>query len=78
MARHSSSHATTASSSTSLVRPVNASTITTSTGSTAMRLMPALNAAFCTGGVQLIVVPIDYSENPTVLINELRSAALDR
>jgi acetolactate synthase-1/2/3 large subunit len=43
-----------------------------------MRLMPALNAAFRTGGVQLIAVPIDYSENTTVLINELRSAALDR
>jgi acetolactate synthase I/II/III large subunit len=38
----------------------------------------ALNAAFRTGGVQLIAVPIDYSENTTVLINELRSAALDR
>jgi acetolactate synthase I/II/III large subunit len=43
-----------------------------------MRLMPALNAAFRRGGVQLIAVPIDYSENTTVLINELRSAALDR
>jgi acetolactate synthase I/II/III large subunit len=45
---------------------------------TADGLIPALNAAFRTGGVHLIAVPIDYSENTTVLINELRSAALDR
>jgi acetolactate synthase I/II/III large subunit len=45
---------------------------------TADGLIPALDAAFRTGGVQLIAAPIDYSENTTVLINELRSAALDR
>jgi acetolactate synthase-1/2/3 large subunit len=40
-------------------------------------LIPALNAAFRTGGVHLIAAPIDYSENIRVLIDELRSAALD-
>jgi acetolactate synthase I/II/III large subunit len=45
---------------------------------TADGLMPALKAAFRMGGVHLIAAPIDYSENTTVLINELRSAATDR
>ena len=35
-------------------------------------LVPALNDAFAAGGVHLIVVPIDYSENIRVLVNELK------
>jgi acetolactate synthase-1/2/3 large subunit len=34
--------------------------------------VPALEAAFNAGGVQLVVVPIDYSENMRVLSDELR------
>jgi acetolactate synthase-1/2/3 large subunit len=34
-------------------------------------LVPALEAAFRRGGVQLVVVPIDYSENTRVLVEEL-------
>jgi acetolactate synthase-1/2/3 large subunit len=34
-------------------------------------LMPALDAAFNAGGVQLVVVSVDYSENIRVLIDEL-------
>jgi acetolactate synthase I/II/III large subunit len=34
-------------------------------------LEPALEAAFTTGGVQLVVVPVDYSENIRVLVEEL-------
>jgi acetolactate synthase-1/2/3 large subunit len=34
-------------------------------------LVPMLQAAFTAGGVQLIAVPIDYSENSRVLIDEL-------
>ena len=37
-------------------------------------LIPALEAAFADGGIHLIVVPIDYSENIRVLVDELRSA----
>lgn len=33
---------------------------------------PALEAAFLAGGVHLVVVPIDYSENKRVLVDELR------
>jgi acetolactate synthase-1/2/3 large subunit len=33
--------------------------------------VPAIEAAFAEGGVQLIVVPVDYSENTRVLIDEL-------
>ena len=36
-------------------------------------LMPALEAAFAGGGMQLIVVPVDYSENMRVLVEELGS-----
>ena len=36
-------------------------------------LCPALEAAFQAGGVHLIVVPIDYSENKRVLVDELQS-----
>ena len=35
-------------------------------------LRPALEQAFAGGGVQLVVVPIDYSENTRVLVDELR------
>ena len=35
-------------------------------------LVPALEAAFRAGGVQLVVVLIDYSENTRVLVDELR------
>ena len=34
---------------------------------------PALERAFTAGGVQLVVVPIDYSENIRVLVDELRN-----
>jgi acetolactate synthase-1/2/3 large subunit len=34
-------------------------------------LIPALEAAFKGGGVHLVVVPIDYSENKRVLVDEL-------
>ena len=34
-------------------------------------LVPALEAAFRWGGVHLVVVPIDYSENTRVLVEEL-------
>jgi acetolactate synthase-1/2/3 large subunit len=42
-------------------------------------LVPILEAAFRRGGVHLIIVPVDYSENQRVLIDELksRSAAID-
>jgi len=36
-------------------------------------LAPALNAAFEAGGVQLVVVPVGYSENIRVLIDELNA-----
>jgi acetolactate synthase-1/2/3 large subunit len=36
-------------------------------------LIPALEAAFKAGGVHLVVVPIDYSENKRVLVDELRA-----
>jgi acetolactate synthase-1/2/3 large subunit len=35
-------------------------------------LAVALEAAFAEGGVQLIAVPVDYSENTRVLVDELR------
>ncbi len=35
--------------------------------------IPALEAAFKGGGVHLVAVPIDYSENTRVLVDELRS-----
>jgi acetolactate synthase I/II/III large subunit len=37
-------------------------------------LIPALEAAFSGGGIHLVAVPIDYSENIRVLVDELRSA----
>ncbi len=36
-------------------------------------LIPALEAAFGGGGVHLVAVPIDYSENTRVLVDELRA-----
>ena len=38
----------------------------------ASELRPALEAAFAGGGVHLLCVPIDYSENQRVLVDELR------
>jgi acetolactate synthase-1/2/3 large subunit len=35
-------------------------------------LRPVLEKAFSDGGVQLVAVPIDYSENTRVLVDELR------
>ncbi len=35
-------------------------------------LVPTLEAAFQAGGVHLLAVPIDYSENTRVLVDELR------
>ncbi|MGH8170430.1 MAG: thiamine pyrophosphate-dependent enzyme, partial [Steroidobacteraceae bacterium] len=34
-------------------------------------LAPALEAAFAAGGMHLVVVPVDYSENMRVLVEEL-------
>jgi len=42
---------------------------------TADGLAPALEAAFRTRGVNLVVVPVDYSENIRVLVDELRALA---
>jgi acetolactate synthase I/II/III large subunit len=39
---------------------------------TADGLVPALEAAFEGGGVHLVAVPVDYSENKRVLVDELR------
>jgi acetolactate synthase I/II/III large subunit len=39
-------------------------------------LAPTLEGAFMHGGVQLVTVPIDYSENLRVLVEELRVQAL--
>jgi acetolactate synthase-1/2/3 large subunit len=41
---------------------------------TADGLVPALEVAFKAGGVQLVAVPVDYSENIRVLTDELASA----
>jgi len=35
-------------------------------------ILPTLERAFAGGGVHLVVVPIDYSENIRVLVDELR------
>src|ERR1700745_1320762 len=35
-------------------------------------ILPTLERAFAAGGVHLVVVPIDYSENIRVLVDELR------
>jgi len=36
-------------------------------------LVETLEAAFDEGGVQLVTVPVDYSENSRVLVDELRN-----
>jgi acetolactate synthase-1/2/3 large subunit len=36
-------------------------------------LAPALEAAFHEGGVHIVSVPVDYSENTRVLIDELQN-----
>jgi acetolactate synthase-1/2/3 large subunit len=38
-------------------------------------LVPTLEAAFAAGGVHLVTVPVDYSENMRVLVEELRDQA---
>lgn len=40
-------------------------------------LVPTLEAAFAEGGVHLVAVPIDYSENTRVLVDELGGRAPD-
>ena len=40
-------------------------------------LAPTLEAAFSAGGVHIVAVPIDYSENTRVLIEELRNRVPD-
>ena len=40
-------------------------------------LVPALHAAFEAGGVHLVTVPVDYSENVRVLVDELRNRVPD-
>ncbi|RRU25633.1 acetolactate synthase large subunit [Stenotrophomonas sp. 278] len=40
-------------------------------------LAPSIEAAFAGGGVHLLDVPIDYSENTRVLVNELRNRTPD-
>ena len=40
-------------------------------------LVPTLEAAFAGGGVHLVDVPIDYSENTRVLVDELRNHTPD-
>jgi acetolactate synthase I/II/III large subunit len=41
-------------------------------------LAPMLETAFARGGIQLVTVPVDYSENMRVLVDELRDQALVR
>jgi acetolactate synthase-1/2/3 large subunit len=45
---------------------------------TANGLVPALETAFEEGGVQLVSVPVDYSENERVLLEELRRAVTEK
>jgi acetolactate synthase-1/2/3 large subunit len=40
-------------------------------------LAPTLEEAFAAGGVHLVAVPVDYSENVRVLVNELRNRVPD-
>jgi acetolactate synthase I/II/III large subunit len=40
-------------------------------------LVPTLEAAFSAGGVHIVAVPIDYSENTRVLVEELRGRVPD-
>jgi acetolactate synthase-1/2/3 large subunit len=39
-------------------------------------LIPMLEAAFSQGGVHLVAVPIDYSENMRVLVEELGNRSI--
>ena len=39
--------------------------------SSAAELVPTMEKAFAAGGVHLVAVPIDYSENTRVLVDEL-------
>jgi acetolactate synthase-1/2/3 large subunit len=41
-------------------------------------LASALSAAFAAGGVHIVSVPVDYSENSRVLIDELQAHAAER
>lgn len=41
-------------------------------------LVPTLEAAFQKGGVHLVAVPVDYSENIRVLVDELQAHAAER
>jgi hypothetical protein len=41
------------------------------------RLMPALEAAFDGGGIHVVAVPVDYSENMRVLVDELRAPRIE-
>ncbi|HYG88524.1 MAG TPA: acetolactate synthase large subunit [Azospirillum sp.] len=43
---------------------------------TAEGLVPTLEAAFKAGGVHLVTVPVDYSENTRVLVEELRNRGI--
>jgi acetolactate synthase I/II/III large subunit len=38
----------------------------------------ALKAAFAGGGVHLVTVQVDYSENTRVLVDELRARAIEK
>jgi acetolactate synthase I/II/III large subunit len=40
-------------------------------------LAPTLEAAFREGGVQLVIVPVDYSENTRVLVEELKNRVME-
>ena len=40
-------------------------------------LLPTLEQAFSSGGVHIVAVPIDYSENTRVLVDELRSRVVN-
>ena len=41
-------------------------------------LAPALDAAFADSGVRVVSVPVDYTENSLVLIDELQTHAAVR
>ena len=40
--------------------------------------MPTLEKAFGSGGVHVISIPIDYSENVRVLVDELRERGIEK
>ncbi|SAK66321.1 hypothetical protein AWB75_03107 [Caballeronia catudaia] len=39
--------------------------------------MPALDAAYREGGVQLVVVRVDYTENNRVLVEEFKNRVME-